>query len=360
MIGLAKLAPGPDHVGLVEVADPVAGPNQAVVAVTATGICGTDLHIIAGEYPSRPPVVMGHEVTGVVARVGDDQDSTWVGLRVVVETFFATCETCEMCRAGRRNLCRQRESIGSAHNGGFAPFMVCPVANLHEVPARVSDVGAALAEPLACVVQALLLTSAVVAGQRVFVAGPGTMGLLAAQVARAAGAEVEVGGLSSDSKRLRIISSLGFATTIEPPPIEQFDTVIECSGAASAASAAVAALKRGGRYVGIGIFGHDVVFPLDLLLYKELTFTAGFASTAASWSIALRLMASQAVDLDAAISDVLPLAEWRVALERLSAGEGMKILLDPRAETHTQPAGAEHLQAGVSALGPDVAQRGHV
>src|SRR6266576_1983722 len=98
---------------LAERPEPAALPGHVVVDVTAAGICGTDLHIHDGEYPAVPPVTMGHEVSGVVAELGDGVDTSWLGARVVTETYFSTCGDCRWCRAGRPNLCRERRSIGT-------------------------------------------------------------------------------------------------------------------------------------------------------------------------------------------------------------------------------------------------------
>src|SRR5215216_3357075 len=105
MLGLAKLAPGPGHIGLTERAPAEVPAGCVRLAVRAAGICGTDLHIEAGEYPSVPPVTMGHEVCGVVEALGPGADAAWEGQRVVSETYYATCGTCALCRAGRPNLC---------------------------------------------------------------------------------------------------------------------------------------------------------------------------------------------------------------------------------------------------------------
>ena len=97
MRGLMKLAAGPGHVEIGEVPTPVPGPGEVLVEVQATGICGTDLHIEDDEFPSRPPVVMGHEVSGVVVAAGAGADQH-VGRRVALETYFFTCDVCDACR----------------------------------------------------------------------------------------------------------------------------------------------------------------------------------------------------------------------------------------------------------------------
>ena len=188
-----------------------------LVEVHGAGVCGTDLHIASDGYPTRPPVIMGHEVAGVVVGLGDDVDPAWLGARVACETHHQVCD-CVYCRDGRRNLCFNKTSMGSFVDGGFASHVVVPATLLHRVPDGVSDHAAALTEPLACVCHLLLDPPVAGAGDRVLVTGPGPMGLLAAQVARACGATVTVVGLPADAPRLAVASGLGFATAHSADP----------------------------------------------------------------------------------------------------------------------------------------------
>lgn len=327
---LAKVRHGEDSVELIERPWRAPGAGEVAIEVRAVGVCGTDLHIASDEYPNDPPVVMGHEVFGVVADLGDGVDPSWLGQRVVCETYFTTCETCRWCRDGRRNLCPWRRSIGSWRDGGFSARMILPARNLHSVPEHVSDHAAALAEPLACVCHSLLDPSVLNAGDRVLVVGPGPMGLLAAQVARACGCDVVLKGVERDQPRLAIARDLGLTSTTEEPAEGSFDVVLECSGNAAGAATAVAAVRRAGRYVGIGIFGRRIEVDLDQLLYKELVMTSGFASTPESWRRALTLMDNGSVRLDQLVTRVASLTEWRDVFGDLQKGIGLKVLFDPR------------------------------
>ena len=301
-----------------------------MLEVAAAGICGTDLHIADDEFPSRPPVTMGHEVSGVVSALGEGVDPAWAGARVVTETYFSTCGHCAHCRAGRINLCVERRSIGSAVDGGFAPLLLVPARNLHRVPDWLDATPAALMEPLACVCHALLDPPAVGAGDDVLVVGPGPVGLLAAQVARACGGSVHVRGTARDALRLAAAQVLGFETSAEPEPGRLFDVAIECSGAAAGMADAFESARRGGRYVQIGLAGKPVTVPLDEVCFRELVVTGGNASTPASWRRALALVEARQVDLPALVSEAVPLAEWERAFAATRAGEGIKLLLVPR------------------------------
>lgn len=336
--GLGKLAPGPGHLGLREQEVRAPAGGEVTLEVIATGICGTDLHIADDEFPSNPPVTMGHEVTGEVAAMGDDVAKSWLGARVAVETYFYYCEQCEHCRNGRPNLCNQRRSIGSHVDGGFARWLTLPARNLHRLPDSVGRHAGALAEPLACVAQILFDPPLLSAGDRVLVVGPGTMGVLTAQAARAAGAEVTIVGLERDRARLDIAADLGLhAQVVGDAVAADFDAVCECSGAESGGRLALDSVRKGGRYIQVGIYGKPITIDIDQVLYKELVYTSGFASTPASWQRAMRLLNRGAVKLDPLVSEIMPLAEWEQAFRATRSGDGMKFVLDPRTTEGESP-----------------------
>lgn len=329
MKAVVKMGRGPDNVVLHDVEEPVAVPGHVRVRVVATGICGTDIHVAHDEYAHEVPVIMGHEILGVVDAVGDGVDEQWIGARVACETYYSTCETCEWCRAGRRNLCPSRRSLGSFENGGFSAFVVMPVINLHRLPDSLGPLDGVLAEPLACVVQCLLDPAVINAGDRVLVTGPGAMGQLAAQVALAQGGRVTLIGLAKDSDRLAIAAALGITTSTEAPEADAYDVVIECSGSAPGAAAALRAARRGGRYVQVGIFGREVTLPFDIVLYKELVVTSGFASTATSWRRAIALIEQGRVSLGPLVTREVPIDDFAAAFAAAAAGEGIKTVIIP-------------------------------
>jgi L-iditol 2-dehydrogenase len=321
---------------IAERPEPVAGPGQVVLDVLATGICGTDLHIWAGEYPSVPPVTLGHEVCGRVSTLGEGVDARWEGARVVVETYFSTCGRCSMCRAGRGNMCARRQSIGTHVDGGFAPRLLIGAANLHRVPDGLADAAASLSEPLACVCNALLDPPLIGAGDGVLVIGPGPIGLLAAQVARACGGRVTLRGTDRDAARLELAAAQGFACEVagpgdSPPDADAGDApdvVVECSGSGPGVAHGLAALRRRGTFVQIGLRGADLTVPWDLICHHELAIRTGFASTPASWRRAMALL--DEVELAPLVSDVVPLADWSAAFDAARRGDGVKYVLDPR------------------------------
>jgi L-iditol 2-dehydrogenase len=301
-----------------------------VLDVVAAGICGTDLHIYDGEYPSVPPVTMGHEVSGVVAQLGETVDPAWRGARVVTETYFSTCGQCEWCRGARPNLCADRRAIGSHVVGGFAPRLLVPARNLHRIPDWLDGRAAAMAEPLACCCHSLLDPDRIAEGTRVLVVGPGPVGLLAAQVARAEGGDVHVRGMPRDVARLAVAAALGFETsTTDHGAVGEFDVVVECSGHEAGMSFAIESVARAGRYVQIGLAGKPVSLPFDIVCFRELTVTSGFASTPTSWTQALQLIEARQVALEPLLSEAVPLEEWEQAFAATRSGAGIKYVLVP-------------------------------
>ena len=334
MTGLMKHDKGAENVGLGEVPRPRPGPDEVVIGVYAIGICGTDLHIQHDEFPSIPPVVMGHEVTGRVVEAGPGAED-WVGKRVSPETYFYTCDRCSACLAGRRNLCPTRRSIGSHVNGGFAPYVKVPQRNLHEVHPSVGEHAGALYEPLSCVAQCRCDPAVASPGDTALVVGPGAMGILTAQVLQAQGAEVTISGTPADQQRLDLAETLGL-TPVLAADVERvipgvgFDVVADASGNERGIDAGLNAIRKGGHYVQVGLTGKPISVDIDLVCLKELVVTSGFASTPQSWHRVEKLIASGADVLDPLVTDISPLSQWATSFERTSRADGVKLMLDPR------------------------------
>lgn len=342
MKAVMKLKPGPGNIGLEDIAEPKPAAGQVLIKVAAAGICGTDLHIYHDEFKTQPPVVLGHELSGEVAAVGNKVEGLTPGTRVTTETYFSTCGVCRYCRTGHENLCLARRSIGSGVNGGFTNFVVVPAENVHPLPENLSFEAGALTEPLACVVHGVLSTPTVRPGDVAVIAGPGAIGLLTLQVVKAAGATVVVLGTNADAGRLELAKSLGVDHTLnvqqEDPDtlIRELtleghgaDVVYECSGAGPAAQQLLELVRRRGRYVQIGLFGKAVAWDLDQVCYKELIVTGSNASVPSAWLRALQLLETGAVRTDALITDTFPVTEWRAAFERFDSKQGVKLLLTP-------------------------------
>ena len=341
MLALRKLSAEAGPLSLAEVPMPVPCGGEARIAVTAAGLCGTDFHILDGDYLSRPPVTLGHEVAGIVDCVGPGVDDAWIGALVATETAYSTCRTCRWCRTGKPMLCAERRSIGSMVDGGFATHLVVPVANLHRIPGWVGEHAAALAEPLACVCNAVLDPNAINPGDRVVIVGAGAVGILACQVARAAGARALLLGLESDIDRLAVAMSLGFevcriersedrARLDDEVLRREIDVVIECSGNDRGIATALSALRPQGRLIQMGLISGDVTIPYGETVIRELCLRAAIGGSPAAWLRVEKLLEARLVDPRPLVTKVVPLREWPMAFERFERREGIKTLFDPR------------------------------
>lgn len=341
MKGLVKYGRGVNSAEMQEVAEPKVIPGHVIIDVVACGICGTDLHILADEYPYKAPVVLGHEFSGTIAEVGPEVSSFRTGDRVVSIPFFRTCGRCRFCLTGHWNLCPERVTAGSGVNGGFTRYVLMPECNLFKVPDHVDLKVAALSEPLACVVRAVIEETRVTAGDVVVVLGPGPIGLLAMQVAQAGGARTMVCGTSQDAVRLELARTLGADTVVniqkedistwirEKTNGEGADIVLECSGAASAVMMGIQMLRRRGQYTQIGLFGKPLTVDVDQIVIKEIRMHGSYSSSWTSWKKTLELIGQKRIQLAPLVSDILPLSEWQQGFEKCRKKEAMKILLSP-------------------------------
>ncbi len=338
--GVAKIAHGDGNVGLIDVPDPVATPGHVVIEVKAAGICGTDLHIYHDEFPSVPPVILGHEVAGVVVDTGAGVSRCRPGDRVTTETYFSTCNECIHCRSGYPNLCRNRKSIGSAVNGAFTRYLLVPERNIHQLPGCVDELAGCLTEPLACCVHALELTR-LEPGETAVVSGPGAIGLLTLQLLKSAGLRVIVLGTSADEERLAVARQLGADIAINVD-ISDFpseilartdglgaDAVFECAGSAASAGNCLVMVRRRGRYAQVGLFGKPIPWDMEQVCYKELHVSGSNATVPSAWIKALHLLASGQVKTAPLISQVLPITEWQQAFEGFERKQGLKRVLTP-------------------------------
>ena len=342
MKALMKIGKGPGSVELREIPEPTPMANEIKVKIHAAGICGTDLHIVKDEYPANYPVVMGHEYSGTVVEAGSDVKDFKKGDRVVSLTAVVTCGHCRFCHSGLLMLCPERKSIGSGVNGAFAQYMVVPAHLAFKIPENVSMEEAALSEPFACIVRAVVEMASVKAGDIVLVSGPGAIGLITLQVAKASGATVIVAGTTVDAERLKLAAAMGAAKTVNVDTqdlmaeaaeylgdYDGFDVVFECSGHWKSADNCLKAVKKTGHYAQVGLFGKKVEFDHDLALKKEVTIGNSYASERTSWDRALRLFRLEMVNLKPLVSFTYPLEKWETAFEKAFNKEGFKILFKP-------------------------------
>jgi L-iditol 2-dehydrogenase len=343
MQAVVKFASGPGNVGLRDVAEPRPGPGQVKVEVKAAGVCGSDLHIYHDEIgiAIEPPVIMGHEFSGVISELGDGVEDLCAGERVTCETTAWSCGRCLQCRSGHTNMCRDRKVVGYAVDGCFARYCIVNAAQVHRLPENVDFLAGALTEPLACCVHAVLELACVSAGDVVVITGPGPIGLLCLQLAKAAGGYVVVCGTAQDGERLALANGLGADETlrVESQDVYGFvssltngqgaDLFLECAGAPAAARLGLEITRRGGQYVQVGLFPGPFELSFDLIAYKELRVTGSLGQRWSAWQRALTLLEQGHVDTRSLISHRLPLAAWREAFQLVEERRGLKIVLEP-------------------------------
>ncbi len=341
MKALVKTQAGKGFLEYKDVPEPSPGPGEVKIRVRACGICGTDIHIRHDTFPSFPPVVLGHEFSGEVAELGEGVTGLEVGQRVVAEVVYKTCGHCRACRTGYYNLCLTRRGLGWAADGAFATYTVVEAANVHLFPENLSFEEAALSEPLAVCASAVCELTGVTAGDVVLVSGPGPIGLLTMQCALAEGGQVIITGTSADHDRLALAKSLGahFCVNVEEENVMSLvhkltdglgaDVVFECSGATPAFRTGINAVRKGGKYTQVGLFGHPFEVDLDEIVIKELEIHGVFSSNWRGWNRGLRAVAQGRIQLRPVISHVLALADWESAFDLAESRQGLKIVLIP-------------------------------
>ena len=324
-----------------ELPEPSVSSDLVKIKVAYSGICGTDIHAMQGTYPStKPPVILGHEFSGIVTEVGPEVRTVKVGDRVTSETTYKTCDLCPYCKSGDLNLCGSRQGLGTNVNGSMAQYVVNHESRLHTLPPNVSLLSAALTEPLACGAHAVIERGRVRPGDIVCVFGAGAIGQLVSQTAAAQGAVVIMAGLSSDRERLQIARSCGIHRVVDQQEESLTeviaamsggrgaDMIFECSGAVPALNTGLELVRKQGTVVQMGVFSHSrESIATDLILHHEIQYIGSRSQKPSSWKLALELMASQKINPEKIVTNISPLDQWRSAFEFIAEGRGCKGVL---------------------------------
>jgi threonine dehydrogenase-like Zn-dependent dehydrogenase len=331
---LCAVCHGKDDIRLEERPDPIPGPGEVRIRVAYCGICGSDLHIIAGRLKTPLPRIIGHEYSGVIDLLGEGVKRLRKGQPVTVNPFDRFCGACAMCRRGKVHLCQARARM----NGGYAQFVVVPAQVVYPVPAGVSLAKAALTEPVSVCLRAIQRGD-VQAGDTVLVLGGGSIGLLLVSLARHRGAAQII--LSEPNDKKRTLGAAMGATVLLDPREEGFaarlgrvqeergiDVVFEAVGARETIVQALDAVGPGGTIVMMGAAPPGTLAPVDFcrLNRQEISIVGSLLNPftfdrAAAWL--------ERMDLDPLITHILPLRLVHEALDCLRRQEGVKLLLDP-------------------------------
>jgi 2-desacetyl-2-hydroxyethyl bacteriochlorophyllide A dehydrogenase len=322
-------APGEVEVSTVE--DPTPGPRDVVVDVAACGICGTDLHILQGEFAPSLPLVPGHEFAGEVVAVGTAVTELRIGDRVGVDPSLF-CNECYYCRRGQNNLCERWAAIGVTTAGGAAEFALAPVGNCVPLPENVRTEDAALIEPLSCAVRGYDILRSPLA-THVLIYGSGTMGLMMLELAKRTGAAtVDVVDLNPErlatARQLGCTSAVTSADELDRP--RGWDVVIDATGNERAIQDGLSRVGKAGTFLQFGVADYAARATIEpyRIYNQEITITGSMA-VLHSYERAAELFALGVLDPEMFISDRLPLERYPEALQQFAAGVGRKIQVLP-------------------------------
>lgn len=342
MKALVKYASGEGNVEVRDVGEPPCGPNEVKVEIAFCGVCGTDLHVVHDTYPNYPPVILGHEAAGTVVEVGREVKSSKVGDPVtILGATSVTCGTCTYCRTGHFIFCKIRRGMGHGVNGAFARYLVKRPDQLYKIPEGFALDEAALTEPFAAALQAVVELGQVQFGDTALVSGPGPIGLLCLKLLVAQGVKTIVVGAADDHVRLQAALAMGAASVVnvgernlKEAILDETgglgaDVAFECAGHPASVRGALEALRPMGRYVQVAICGRDVPLPVDQLLFKQITMVGSICYTAATWDRAMRIFAQGKLRLNDLISVKVPLTEWRTGFDLCADKGALKVLIYP-------------------------------
>jgi threonine dehydrogenase-like Zn-dependent dehydrogenase len=334
----AFVVTGAKQSAVLQVPRPVAAPGAVVVDVERVGVCGTDVEFFTGEMAylhqghAEYPMRLGHEWCGTVTAVGDGVDPAWIGRRTTGDTMLG-CGRCRRCLSGLHHVCADRFEIGirGGFPGALAEQLAVPATALHALPDTVDAVAGAMVEPGGNAWRSVQ-AAALQPGDRLLVLGPGTIGLLVAEFALAAGAEVHLVGRSERSRAFAHSLGRFSVWTTDTLPELPFDAVIDASNAPDLPARALDLVQPGKRVVYVGLAGTPSRIDTRTLALKDVTAVGilsaspGLAGTIAQYACGAvdpRPLVAATIGLDQ-VGDVLS------GLRPVHAGPGPKIHVDPR------------------------------
>ena len=339
MLALAKTQAAPG-LELTEVPRPEIGINDVLIRVRKTGICGTDLHIESwdpwAQRTIKPPLVVGHEFVGHVVEIGSNVQDLAAG-DVVSGEGHVVCGRCRHCRAGRYHLCANSIGLGVGRDGAFAEYVALPITNVwHHWPGIDENV-AAIFDPFGNAVHTALTFP--VLGEDVLVVGAGPIGLMAAAVARHAGARYIVAS-EPNAYRRELALKMGATRVTDPRAealqavqdelgmVEGFDVVLEMSGNPGALRDALANMAHGGGMAILGIPTQDVAIDLNQVVFKMLTLRGIYGREMFETWYKMSVLITSGLDITPAITHRFSFREHEAAFAAARSGDSGKVIMD--------------------------------
>ncbi len=330
---------------LTDIPVPEIGPEEVLIRVRACGICGSDVHGFDGSTGRRiPPVVMGHEASGVIEKIGSSVKSLAPGDRVAFDSMIS-CGKCQFCRRGHMNLCDNRQVLGVScgeyrRNGAFAEYVAVPQHIIFKLPDSLSFEHAAMIEPVSVAVHAVSITP-VRLGDTALVVGTGMIGLLTIQAARLAGCS-RIIAMDLEDYKLDVAKQHGADEVVNPRKTDVVKYVLEATGgrgvdvsfeavgATDPIRTAIASTKKGGTVTLIGNIRPEIELPLQSIVTREIRLQGSCASNG-EYPECIALMAKGLIDVSPMMTAKAPLSEGASWFDRLYAHEPnvMKIVLEP-------------------------------
>jgi threonine 3-dehydrogenase len=339
MLALVKTAAGPG-LEMRDVPIPVIGINDVLIRVHKTGICGTDLHIESWDpwaaKTIHPPLVVGHEFVGEIVEVGSNVADFSPGDLVSGEGHVV-CGRCRHCLAGRRNLCAKAIGLGVGRDGAFAEYVSLPMTNVWHHWHGINEEVAAIFDPFGNAVHTALAFP--VLGEDVLISGAGPIGLMAAAVARHAGARHVVVS-EPNAYRRGIATAMGATLTLDPRErtlesafagldmVEGFDVALEMSGNPSALRAAIAAMAHGGGIAILGIPTEEISLDVNAIVFKMLTLRGIYGREMYETWYKMTVMLQSGLDITPAITHRFGFREFEAAFAAARAGDSGKVIMD--------------------------------
>jgi 2-desacetyl-2-hydroxyethyl bacteriochlorophyllide A dehydrogenase len=317
---------------------PTLNQGEALIKVSAAGICGTDMMIYFGKHPrAKAPLAMGHEFSGVIEEINGESIFK-IGDRIVVEPTIS-CGKCDACLSGNSHVCKTLGLIGIDFHGGFAEYVAVPLHRLHKIPDTLSDDHAALAEPVAVGIHTVRRSNMKV-GDTVVVLGAGPIGLLIALTAKIAGADkIYISDISpyrlGKAEELGFIALNGNEVDVVKEVLEETngvgaDIVFEVAGNNLTANQMIHACRTQGQIVVVSVYKQPPTIDLAAMHFRELSLTTTRCYSHSDFATAISMMASGQIDVTPFISHQLSLDEIEKGFQlMMNPDESLKILIQP-------------------------------
>jgi threonine 3-dehydrogenase len=339
MKALVKTARGPG-LSLQDVSDPVPGQGEVLIRVLRTGICGTDVHIYGwdrwAQSTIQPPLVIGHEFVGEVVEIGPGVEAYKPGDVVGAEGHLV-CGRCRNCMAGRRHLCANSRGIGVQRDGAFAELLVMPAGNLWAHNAHTDLDVAAIFDPFGNAVHTAMQFK--VMAEDVLITGAGPIGIMAAAVARHAGAR-HIVITDINPYRLRLAQCVGISRAIDPtktslPDVQRdlgmregFDVAFEMSGKSSAISLIVNNMAHGGRIAALGLPSDETTIDWSQMVLKMLTIRGVYGRQMFESWYTMSVLVETGLDISPVITHRFAYSDFEEAFAVARSGESGKVIMD--------------------------------